>query len=160
LSMAELTPRFSANRMVRQYVESLYLPAADAYRERVSEGARPAKSLHQWRQALQAQWKGLRFGRLEVEERKGYFHFQVPVYLGTLDPGAIQVQLYADPQSGTGAQVYPMKRGKQISSPDAGFTYRARIKTKRPANDFTPRIIPSFDGASVPLEANQILWQH
>jgi starch phosphorylase len=160
LSMAELTPRFSANRMVRQYVESLYLPAADAYRKRVSEGAQPAKSLHQWRQALQAQWKGLRFGRLEVEERKGYFHFQVPVYLGTLDPGAIQVQLYADPQSGTGAQVYPMKRGKQISAPDAGFTYRARIKTKRPANDFTPRIIPSFDGASVPLEANQILWQH
>ena len=28
LSMAELTPQFSSNRMVREYVEKLYLPAA------------------------------------------------------------------------------------------------------------------------------------
>ncbi len=35
LSMAELTPRFSTNWMVREYIERLYPPAALAYRERV-----------------------------------------------------------------------------------------------------------------------------
>ncbi len=33
-SMARLTPRFSANRTVREYTEQHYLPAAAAYRER------------------------------------------------------------------------------------------------------------------------------
>ena len=33
-SMARLTPRFSANRTVREYTEQHYLPAATAYRER------------------------------------------------------------------------------------------------------------------------------
>ena len=33
-SMARLTPRFSANRTVREYTEQRYIPAAAAYRER------------------------------------------------------------------------------------------------------------------------------
>jgi glycogen phosphorylase len=36
-SMAQLTPRFSANRAVREYVENYYVPAAAAYHERASE---------------------------------------------------------------------------------------------------------------------------
>jgi starch phosphorylase len=36
-SMALLTPRFSANRTVREYTEQHYLPAAAAYRERAAD---------------------------------------------------------------------------------------------------------------------------
>ena len=36
-SMARLTPRFSANRTVREYTEQHYLPAATAYRERAAD---------------------------------------------------------------------------------------------------------------------------
>ena len=35
-SMARLTPRFSANRTVREYTEQHYLPAATAYRQRAA----------------------------------------------------------------------------------------------------------------------------
>jgi len=35
-SMARLTPRFSANRTVREYTEQHYLPAASAYCERAA----------------------------------------------------------------------------------------------------------------------------
>ena len=48
-SMAELTPQFSTNRMVREYVERLYLPAAQAYRDRTAE--RAAKAVHLCRRA-------------------------------------------------------------------------------------------------------------
>ncbi len=33
-SIATLTPRFAANRMVRDYAEKAYLPAAERARER------------------------------------------------------------------------------------------------------------------------------
>ena len=36
-SMARLTPRFSADRTVREYTEQRYLPAAAAYRERSAD---------------------------------------------------------------------------------------------------------------------------
>ena len=36
-SMARLTPRFSANRAVRDYTEQYYLPAAAAYRARAAD---------------------------------------------------------------------------------------------------------------------------
>jgi len=40
-SMSRLTPRFSANRAVREYTERYYLPAAAAYRVRAANrGAR------------------------------------------------------------------------------------------------------------------------
>ena len=39
-SMARLTPRFSANRTVREYTEQHYLPAAAAYRARAAEQRR------------------------------------------------------------------------------------------------------------------------
>jgi starch phosphorylase len=49
-SMAVLTPQFSATRMVRDYVEQAYLPAAAALRERMQDGAAKAKAMAQWEQ--------------------------------------------------------------------------------------------------------------
>ena len=38
-SMAELTPQYSTNRMLREYVDRLYLPAAQNYHKRTADGA-------------------------------------------------------------------------------------------------------------------------
>jgi len=38
-SMARLTPRFSANRAIREYTEKYYLPAAKRYRHRTENRA-------------------------------------------------------------------------------------------------------------------------
>jgi len=43
-SMARLTPTYSTNRMLGEYVERLYLPAAAAFRRRAAGGAAPASS--------------------------------------------------------------------------------------------------------------------
>jgi starch phosphorylase len=51
-----------------------------------------------------------------------------------------------------------MIRGQEVLSPAAGYFYNARIPARRPAGDYTPRIIPALEGAFVPIEANLILW--
>ena len=48
-SMARLTPAFSANRAVREYTESYYLPAAAAYRERAKKKGAPGAALADWK---------------------------------------------------------------------------------------------------------------
>lgn len=44
-SMAQLIPRFSANRAVREYTEQQYLTAAAAYRELIAENGAVAGAL-------------------------------------------------------------------------------------------------------------------
>ena len=47
-SMARLTPRFSANRAVREYTEQYYLPAAAAYRLRIANKGAIGRQIVDW----------------------------------------------------------------------------------------------------------------
>ncbi len=51
-SMARLTPRFSADRTVREYTEQHYLSAAATYRERAADKGTVGRQLVHWQQAL------------------------------------------------------------------------------------------------------------
>ena len=158
LSMAELTPQFSTNRMAREYVEKLYLPAALAYQERSADGARMAVRLCRQRKLLETCWQQLTFGNLEFEEQDGHYIFNLPVYYDEFDPEVIQVQLYAEPHNGSKAEIHSMLRGQELGRPARGCSYSARIPAQRPAGDYTPRVIPAIEGTLVPIETNRILW--
>ena len=41
---------------------------------------------------------------------------------------------------------------------DGSYTLRTTLPARRPAGDYTPRVVPWHPGAAVPLEANHILW--
>jgi glycogen phosphorylase len=153
-SMARLTPLFSANRAVREYTESHYLPAAAAWRKRSAAGAGFATGLLNWQRALAAHWPHVRFGGAKTETADGAHVFEVQLYLDELDPEAVQVELCADPDVR-----HTMTRGQQLVNSANGYLYTARVPADRPASDYTPRLIPYRAGARVPLEAPQILWQ-
>jgi starch phosphorylase len=156
-SMAELTPQFSTNRMLREYVDKLYLTAARNYHERSADGASESVRLCRWRESLEAHWQKLRFGSLDVKSEGHDYTFTVRVYLDELNPKAVQVQLYAEPQGDGGPEIHVMEVVKAAGATN-GYLYRARIPKLRPEEHYTPRIIPYFDGAAVPLEAGQIRW--
>jgi starch phosphorylase len=82
----------------------------------------------------------------------------VPVIPGGLHADQFKVEFYA---SQTEARGDPEIINACTYSTDASGTllYSASCQAKRPAADYTARIIPSHPGASVPLEASQILWQ-
>lgn len=155
-SMSTLTLRFSSNRMVREYVERLYLPAAEAYAAR--QDPELVRRLDRWREALTRHWDRLHFGEMRIEEEAGLAHFSVPVYLDDLDPDFVAVELYAMPQESGFAEVHRMERGDLLIGSINSFTYSVRIPARRKTDDYTPRMVPFFKDARVPLEAGQILW--
>ncbi len=55
-SMARLTPRFSANRAVREYTKQYYLPAAATYRKRDADEGAVGKAVVNWEQTLKQKW--------------------------------------------------------------------------------------------------------
>jgi starch phosphorylase len=158
-SMARLTPRFSTNRSVCQYTENYYIPAAEAYRKRTSEKGAPGIQAANWRRALDRHWAALHFADVKIETEGQQHRFEAQIFLGELDPKAVQVELYADGVSGGPPERHEMKRIRQLAGVSGGYIYRAAVSATRPSGDYTARIIPHCDGIAIPLEATQILWQ-
>ena len=157
-SLAQLTPRFSCNRMAREYTDDYYLPAAKAYRSRTANNASLSAAIEKWHKLLTNNWQHLRFGQLTVRESSGGNLFQVEVFLGDLPPEAIRVELYAEPLPRDANPIrIPMKTGEMLTGSGVGL-YHTTVSMGRPASDYTPRVIPYHAEASVPLEANFILW--
>jgi starch phosphorylase len=158
-SMARLTPRFSANRVVREYTETYYLPAAAAYQARAANEGKLGAQLVAWRRAIASGWAGATFDRMNVETRDFERSITVHVHLGGLDPGAVCVELYAEPRDGGLPERHEMQLLGEPEALGAARQYRTRIPTTRPLDDYTPRLRPHHASASVPLEASEILWQ-
>ncbi len=158
-SIARLAPVYSTNRMLQQYVEELYRPAAEAYRRRSEGGARLARELDAWYADLAAQWQEIHFGALDVERRDGEWHVSVQVYLGELTPDAVEVQLYADPRPEHAGVCRAMARRASIPGALNGYVFEAQVPDSRPASDFTPRVVARHAEAAAPLEAPLIRWQ-
>ncbi len=155
-SMAQLSPRFSTNRMLQEYVEKLYLPAAQYLRARQQRAQ--TESICRWQDQLAAHWQGLRFGELHAQSRDGVLHFQVHIYLDDLEADAIDVQLFANGEGTAEPEIHAMERGEALTGAINSFTYFCDVKTQRPAEDYTPRIVPKHPLVRVPLENSRILW--
>jgi starch phosphorylase len=158
-SMADLTPRFSADRAVREYTEQHYLPGAAAYRERAAGKGSVGRKLVDWQHALEKEWPAIRFGETKVETDGEQQVFEVQAYLNELDPNAARVELYADGVNGGDPVRQEMERVRQLAAVSGGYAYRARVPATRPATDYTVRLIPHCTGLAVPLETARILWQ-
>jgi starch phosphorylase len=154
-SMARLTPQFSANRTVRQYTENYYLPAACAVEKRSKSGG---AGILQWQHDVVEHWPRLRLGDLRVESDGGHHVFHLRAHLDELDPAAVRVELYADGLSGGDAVRVVMERSEHPLVGSNSWNFTASVPSDRPAHDFTARLVPFREGASAPLEANQILW--
>ncbi len=158
-SMASLTPRFSADRTVREYTGQHYLPRAAAYRERAAERGAAGRRTVDWRHAVEKAWPALRFGPMKVETDLQQHTFEVQVYLNDLDPNAVRVELYADGVDGEAPMRQEMQRLRQFDVGTGGYDYSARVPATRPVTDYTARVVPHDYGVAVPLEAARILWQ-
>lgn len=158
-SMAQLTPRYSANRAVREYTEQYYLPAASAYLTRTADRGRIGAQRVKARNALARGWPALRFGESKWERADGQHVFEIQLYLDDIDPQMVRVELYADGVDGAPCVRVPMQRVRQLVGAANGYAYRAEIPADRPVTDYTARLLPDYDGVTVPLEDAHILWQ-
>jgi starch phosphorylase len=158
-SMARLTLRFSSGRVVREYTEQHYLPAAAAYRARAAERGALAREVCDWQRATEAGWAGLAFGPLQSETQAGHHAFAIELHLRGLNPAGVRVELYAEPLTAGGTGPVEMTCAQTAPSASGSCHYGARVPSVRPVGDYTVRVIPQHAAAAVPLESARILWQ-
>ena len=155
-SMARLTPAFSANRSERQYTDELYLPLASAYVARARNRGAAAADLLAWQRALESGWRNLRFGTLTVTTHDGHHCFRVELSLGAIQPGDLEVELYAEPLD----EGPPFRAAMSpAGAVEGGSLYVGSAPDTRPPWHYTPRVIPRREGALIPAEVSLIAWQ-
>jgi starch phosphorylase len=159
-SMAQLTPRFSADRTVREYTENIYLPAAKSYLNLAANKGEKGKQQYDTILSLEQKWDTIHFGEVKVSTIENNHYFEIQVYFNEVNPKNVQVELVAKGINGEAPVVKKMDRGNKLEGEFNAFQFHGSVQTNRPASDFTARVIPLIPCVSVPLEISKITWQH
>ncbi len=158
-TLVTLGPKVLAGRMVREYVERLYAPAALAQRELAGDGAR---ELARWKARVREAWPAVRVEHAdaacpaEAQELGSALTLRVLVALGTLEATDVDVQVVSgavDERDRIGeAEVQTLK---PVGGPDLDGRqrYEGTLELTRTGPfGYTVRILPTHPLLASPAE--------
>jgi starch phosphorylase len=158
-SLSRLTPRFAANRMLADYVIHLYRPADVEVARRLTDGGAGGRALDAWARRLALGWPGIRFGDVASRKHDDAWELSVELFLGDVPPADVTVELYAQPAApGNPSVRIPLVASGAIPGTTHGHVYAGRAPASRPAEHYTPRVLPRSAVASLPLELPLVTW--
>ncbi|MBA3562845.1 MAG: alpha-glucan family phosphorylase [Gammaproteobacteria bacterium] len=101
-SMATTIPRFNMGRVLHDYAEGFYHPAAACGRELRRDKARGAQELAAWKHRVREAWDGVALHALDptpgVVRHGRPFEVRVQASLNGLEPGDVRVELVIEPE--------------------------------------------------------------
>ncbi|MEX0768302.1 MAG: hypothetical protein WD029_07515 [Microthrixaceae bacterium] len=160
-----LGPFVSAHRMVRDYVEGLYVPAAARAEQLTSNNFAGAKSLAEFHQRIQAEWHQVHVDRIEINEDIADLgtHRQVTasVSLGALHPSEVDVQLLVGHVGPSGELEHTQTVSLEVHGPESDnhllYSGTALLGTAGRMG-VTARVVPRHDLIEVPIEFGFVAW--
>src|SRR6184192_2977535 len=100
-SIRSVTPVFNTHRMVKEYTERLYAPAAQAYRDFSQNDCAAASDLSQWKTRIRKDWPQIRIDDVQVgnKDRQNIpvgesLEVSARVHLGGVDIQHVRVEAY------------------------------------------------------------------
>jgi starch phosphorylase len=103
-SIRTVVPEFNTHRMVREYNEKLYEPAARAHAVLAQGGGKKAVELSRWKEQMRKEWPQITIEKVEVPttvhgaiQAGASLTVSAVVHLGTIAPGEVKVEVYYGP---------------------------------------------------------------
>jgi len=165
-SMKRLSPIFSTNRMVAEYAERFYLPAANRLIRLAGDKSR-VRSLMDWRKRLDLYGSEVKVTHVDVDGSSREFlvgskvKVTARVSLGSLAPGDVRMQawhglLTADSRIGKGTHVDLALR----QSGETDHLYEGEVECGQSGScGFAVRVVPFHEDAVLPHELPWIRWE-
>ncbi len=106
-SMRTCCPVFNTNRMVCEYADRFYLPAARRWHRFVQDGHKVAREVAVWRHKVLEKWEEVRIESIDAQiPQEATVGNRLPVNavirLGSIRPEEVSVELYYGPLDGRG----------------------------------------------------------
>lgn len=166
-ALGKLAPVFNTNRMLRQYAEKFYAPAAKRWDELTGSEMREARELSAWKRRFREQFSGVRVQSV-TDNMDGQganvgdeICVEARVQLGALSSEDVKVELYYGPldQDGqlTVGQAVTMKQASLEE--DNCAKYAVRMPCARSGlTGYTVRVMPSHPTLGDVREMGMIRW--
>jgi glycogen phosphorylase len=167
-SIRSVTPVFNTHRMVKEYNERLYEPAARALQVLSANSCKAAVELAKWKQNTRADW-----GKIRIEHVAAVpadvrdlivgdtLQVEVKVFLGPVDPSHVRVQAYiGHSENGSIADPFTIDL-QEIEKGEAPgqFKFKGNITaTESGSYGFNVRVIPTHPHLSQEHELRLITW--
>jgi starch phosphorylase len=125
-SMASVLPHFNSERVLRDYLQNFYVPAAKHGRAIAADGHRVARQLAEWKAKVRAQWPGVALKQVRPAARavtvNDTVSLEVEVTLNGLTPEDVRVECVVHRVLGSELAV-PLKRYAESRRPQLGVSY-------------------------------------
>ena len=166
-SIRSVTPVFNTHRMVQEYTERIYVPAAHAHREFTKDHCAAATNLSQWKSRIRKDWSQVRIDEVQVGNADlqnipvgESLAVSARVHLGAVDPQHIRVEAYHGEADNGGIKnpcVTTMTQAAQNG--DGSYLFQGSV----PAADsgaygFSVRVVPTHPHLQQGHEMRLITW--
>ncbi len=167
-SIRSVTPTFNTHRMVKEYAERLYLPAAKAHMEFSRDNHRAATELSQWKAQMRKDWPQVRLTDIQVANAdRQNIHvgealcLSARVHLGAVDPSHVRVEAYhgeAENDSLRNAIATVLTQKERIGR-DGDYLYEGSIPASESGTyGFSVRVVPTYPHLLQEHELRLIAW--
>ena len=161
-SIASILPQFNSNRMLREYVERLYAPAARQGRVYAAQDWSVARDVAQWKARVRAAWPGVSLRRLDAPPKRLMFgsalRIEVAARLNGLHPSDVAIEVLLAPAPGAEPVAHPL----HCAGVDTGHGELLFSCELRPdlcgMLEYRVRVYPRHARLTHPLETGLMSW--
>jgi starch phosphorylase len=166
-SMRKLCPIFNTHRMLEDYVDGFYVPAAVLDQKMQHDRKQTAESFAEWKQKVQSHWKEIKIQEVQLADGHGEIPVgkalpvQARILLGPLEPKDVWVDLYYGPMDADGDLIKALTEPMTTdgASAEAEHMYRATVPFKESGRfGFVLRIMPKHPLLVHPTDMGLVVW--
>jgi starch phosphorylase len=164
-SLASLGPPLLATRMVRDYVEQLYVPATRSARKAQADGFAGARDLSSWKHRVHAAWPGVSVREVELVSNGGFRAgerraVRAVVDLAGLSPDEVEVSVaYGRVDDAEELEGPQLLRLQAAGDADRGTRFEGDLPISLAGSfGYAVRVAPSRDGEDASQELGLVRW--
>ena len=165
-SIGNLCPQFNTNRMIREYTERFYLAAHDDHQILKADKGAQAKEHAAIKKRIRVAWPGVRIEMMDSQIPPEILagetvHFSARVFMGSLTPEDLRIELYAGPLNAHGQIVKPtITEMKPLRKEKDAYIYEVQTLAccGSGQHGYTARVVPRAPDEKHPYALGLIAW--
>jgi starch phosphorylase len=167
-SIRSVTPVFNTQRMVKEYTERLYIPAAKSYEDFSRDCCGAATQLSHWKAQIRKDWPQVQISDVQVanKDRQNILvgeslDIRARVHLGAVDPNHVRVEAYhgeADTGDIRNPTATVLDQTSQADG-DGDYLYQGSVPASESGTyGFSVRVVPTHPHLMQMHELRLIAW--